>query len=41
MFTFLVNTLCRISREHYLNTEEFIDAVAEDLKMRLSAKPKL
>ena len=30
----------KISREHYLNTEEFIDAVAEDLKIRLSVKPK-
>uniref|UniRef100_B8LKH5 Isocitrate dehydrogenase [NADP] n=1 Tax=Picea sitchensis TaxID=3332 RepID=B8LKH5_PICSI len=31
----------KLSREHYQNTEEFIDAVAEDLKIRLSAKPKL
>lgn len=27
----------RLSREHYLNTEEFIDAVAADLKVKLSA----
>ena len=27
----------RLSREHYLNTEEFIDAVADELKTRLSA----
>ncbi|KAM7515909.1 hypothetical protein LguiA_005492 [Lonicera macranthoides] len=26
----------KMSREHYLNTEEFIDAVADDLKSRLS-----
>ncbi|KAJ6738438.1 putative proteinDP-SPECIFIC ISOCITRATE DEHYDROGENASE [Salix koriyanagi] len=26
----------KVSREHYLNTEEFIDAVAEELKARLS-----
>ncbi|KVI03042.1 Isocitrate dehydrogenase NADP-dependent, partial [Cynara cardunculus var. scolymus] len=28
----------KLSREHYLNTEEFIDAVADELKARLSAK---
>uniref|UniRef100_A0A0D6R4M7 Isocitrate dehydrogenase [NADP] n=1 Tax=Araucaria cunninghamii TaxID=56994 RepID=A0A0D6R4M7_ARACU len=30
----------KLSREKYLNTEEFIDAVATDLKQRLAAKPK-
>jgi isocitrate dehydrogenase len=36
-------TLCyiilatRLSREHYLNTEEFIDAVAAELKTKISA----
>ncbi|XP_011628602.1 isocitrate dehydrogenase [NADP] isoform X1 [Amborella trichopoda] len=30
----------KVTREHYLNTEEFIDAVADDLKCRLSPKPK-
>eukprot|EP00252_Welwitschia_mirabilis_P001904 TRINITY_DN1186_c0_g1_i4.p1 TRINITY_DN1186_c0_g1~~TRINITY_DN1186_c0_g1_i4.p1 ORF type:complete len:475 (-),score=99.40 TRINITY_DN1186_c0_g1_i4:332-1579(-) len=28
----------KLSREHYLNTEEFLDAVAEDLKNRLAGK---
>ncbi|KAG6779000.1 hypothetical protein POTOM_015364 [Populus tomentosa] len=28
----------KVSRDHYLNTEEFIDAVAEELKARLSIK---
>jgi hypothetical protein len=27
----------RLAREHYLNTEEFIDAVAAELRARLSA----
>eukprot|EP00252_Welwitschia_mirabilis_P001902 TRINITY_DN1186_c0_g1_i2.p1 TRINITY_DN1186_c0_g1~~TRINITY_DN1186_c0_g1_i2.p1 ORF type:complete len:476 (-),score=99.98 TRINITY_DN1186_c0_g1_i2:463-1713(-) len=31
----------KLSREHYLNTEEFLDAVAEDLKNRLAGKSKL
>lgn len=31
----------RLSREHYLNTEEFIDAVANDLKARLVGKSSL
>uniref|UniRef100_A0A0C9SA52 Isocitrate dehydrogenase [NADP] n=1 Tax=Wollemia nobilis TaxID=56998 RepID=A0A0C9SA52_9CONI len=30
----------KLSRENYLNTEEFIDAVATELKQRLAAKPK-
>ncbi|KAL9392209.1 hypothetical protein Peur_016129 [Populus x canadensis] len=28
----------KVNRDHYLNTEEFIDAVAEELKARLSIK---
>ncbi|KAH9686438.1 isocitrate dehydrogenase (NADP) [Citrus sinensis] len=28
----------KMTREHYLNTEEFIDAVADDLRARLSGK---
>ncbi|KAF4351008.1 hypothetical protein G4B88_015992 [Cannabis sativa] len=28
----------KLSREHYLNTEEFIDAVSEELRARLSCK---
>ncbi|XP_021681894.2 isocitrate dehydrogenase [NADP] isoform X2 [Hevea brasiliensis] len=31
----------KVTRDQYLNTEEFIDAVAEELKARLSAKAKL
>ncbi|PIA37579.1 hypothetical protein AQUCO_03000266v1 [Aquilegia coerulea] len=31
----------KVSRDQYLNTEEFIDAVAEELKTRLSTKAKL
>ncbi|KAK7243687.1 hypothetical protein RIF29_38497 [Crotalaria pallida] len=31
----------KVSRSQYLNTEEFIDAVAEDLRARLSTKAKL
>jgi len=33
--------LCRVSRSQFLNTEEFIDAVAEELRARLSVKAKL
>jgi hypothetical protein len=46
-FAFLLDmiklTICyvilatRLSREHYLNTEEFIDAVAAELKTKISA----
>jgi hypothetical protein len=32
---------CRVSRSHYLNTEEFIDAVAEELRTRLTTQAKL
>lgn len=32
---------CRVSRAHYLNTEEFIDAVAEELRARLPKIAKL
>ena len=32
---------CRVSRKDYLNTEEFIDAVAEELQSKLSPKSKL
>lgn len=28
---------CRVTREHYLNTEEFIDAVAQNLETKLQA----
>ncbi|KAL4574534.1 hypothetical protein LXL04_021367 [Taraxacum kok-saghyz] len=31
----------KLSREHYLNTEEFIDAVANELKARLVGKSSL
>ncbi|XP_050232768.1 isocitrate dehydrogenase [NADP]-like [Mercurialis annua] len=31
----------KVTRAHYLNTEEFIDAVAEELRIRLSSKAKL
>ncbi|KAF8412616.1 hypothetical protein HHK36_000585 [Tetracentron sinense] len=31
----------KVTRDQYLNTEEFIDAVAEDLRARLSGKAKL
>ncbi|KAF7135432.1 hypothetical protein RHSIM_Rhsim08G0020800 [Rhododendron simsii] len=31
----------KLTRQHYLNTEEFIDAVADDLKARLSCRAKL
>ncbi|RYR49586.1 hypothetical protein Ahy_A07g036106 isoform B [Arachis hypogaea] len=31
----------KVTRSHYLNTEEFIDAVAEELKTRLSMQAKL
>jgi hypothetical protein len=26
--------VCRVSREYYLNTEEFIDAVAQNLEVK-------
>lgn len=32
---------CSVSRNNYLNTEEFIDAVADELISRLSPKSKL
>jgi hypothetical protein len=32
---------CRMTRKDYLNTEEFIDAVAEELQSKLSPKSKL
>lgn len=35
------NVLCRATRSHYLNTEEFIDAVAEELRVRLLRAAKL
>lgn len=28
---------CRVTREHYLNTEDFIDAVARNLETKLQA----
>ncbi|KAL3527407.1 hypothetical protein ACH5RR_012063 [Cinchona calisaya] len=31
-----IQWLCRLSRDQYLNTEEFIDAVADELRSRLS-----
>ena len=31
----------RVTRNQYLNTEEFIDAVAEELRARLSVQSKL
>lgn len=31
----------KVSRSHYLNTEEFIDAVAEELRTRLTTQAKL
>lgn len=31
----LITVYCRVSREHYFSTEEFIDAVAENLKSKL------
>ncbi|MFS8010005.1 putative isocitrate dehydrogenase (NADP(+)) [Helianthus anomalus] len=31
----------KLSREHYLNTEEFIDAVANELKSRLVRRSSL
>ncbi|KAL5997607.1 hypothetical protein ACLOJK_008537 [Asimina triloba] len=31
----------KVGRDHYLNTEEFIDAVADELRARLSGKSKL
>ncbi|PNX99978.1 isocitrate dehydrogenase, partial [Trifolium pratense] len=34
---FSVILATRLSREHYLNTEEFIDAVAAELKTKISA----
>lgn len=32
---------CRVARNQYLNTHEFIDAVAEELKDKLWKKAKL
>jgi isocitrate dehydrogenase len=29
--------ICSVTRSHYLNTEEFIDAVAAELQSRLAA----
>ncbi|KAM0022041.1 putative isocitrate dehydrogenase (NADP(+)) [Helianthus debilis subsp. tardiflorus] len=31
----------KLSRDHYLNTEEFIDAVANELKSRLVSRSSL
>lgn len=31
----------RVTRSQYVNTEEFIDAVAEELRARLSTRAKL
>lgn len=36
-----LNFFCRVIRSQYLNTEEFIDAVAEELRVRLLSKAKL
>lgn len=35
------NFLCRVARSEYLNTEEFIDAVAMELRIRLFRNAKL
>lgn len=35
------HVLCRVTRSQYLNTEDFIDAVAEELRARLFTKAKL
>jgi hypothetical protein len=36
-----LSSLYRVARSQYLNTEEFIDAVAEELRARLSTRAKL
>lgn len=33
--------ICRVGRDQYLSTEEFIDAVAEELRARLYGRSKL
>ena len=37
----LTDVCCSVTRSHYLNTEEFIDAVADELRSRLAANPNL
>lgn len=37
----LTDFCCSVTRSHYLNTEEFIDAVADELRSRLAANSNL
>lgn len=37
----LVHGSANVTRSHYLNTEEFIDAVADELRSRLAANSNL
>jgi isocitrate dehydrogenase len=37
----LADASCSVMRSHYLNTEEFIDAVADELRSRLAANSNL
>jgi len=37
----LVHGSSNVTRSHYLNTEEFIDAVADELRSRLAANSNL
>lgn len=41
LFCKAFHAFCRVARPQYLNTEEFIDAVTETLKERMSIKAKL